>query len=128
MNTALLPPNPVCICLNLLLSVSHIQMLCKSVGRQQLGSVPLSCAIMGGFSGDPVFTSLFYSTFYKSALFVHIQKCLSFLLFALVFASDVLSSLVLSPFLFSVAWLRCLSLSLSVCALPSFPSASNSTS
>lgn len=35
--------------------------------------------------GDPVFTSLFYSAFYKSALFVHTQKCLSFLLFAVVF-------------------------------------------
>lgn len=73
-------------------------MPCKSFDRQQLSSVPLSCAIMGGFSGDPVFTSLFYHMFDKSALFVDIQKCLSFSLFAVVFACDVFSSLMLPPF------------------------------
>lgn len=51
MTTASLLPNPACICLNLLLPISWIQMLCKSVGRQQLHSVPLSRAITGGFSG-----------------------------------------------------------------------------
>lgn len=125
MNTALLLPNPVCICLNLLASIPQIQMPCKSVGRQQLGSVLLSCAIIGGFSGDPAFTSLFYSTFYKSALFVHTQKCLSFLLFAVVFASDVFSSLVSSPFYYLP---RGSAVFQSVCGLLSFPSASDSTS
>lgn len=53
MNTALLLPNPVCICLNLLVSIPQIQMPCKSVGRQQLDSVLLSCAIMGDSLGIP---------------------------------------------------------------------------
>lgn len=44
-NTVLLLPNPVCDCLNLLLSISLI--LCKSAGRQQLGSVLLSSANVG---------------------------------------------------------------------------------
>lgn len=60
---------------------------------------PLSCAFVGGFSGDPAFTSLSHSMLYKGALFVLTQKCLSFLLFAVVFSSDVFSSLVPSPFL-----------------------------
>lgn len=70
----------------------------------------------GDSLGDPVFTSLFYSTFYKSALFVYTQKCLSFLLFAVVFTSDAFSSLVPSPFLFSATWLCCLRAAvLSIC-------------
>lgn len=67
----------------------------------------------GRFSGDPVFTSLFYHTFDKSALFVHTQKCLSFLLFALVFASDVFFPL--WHYLFILCRLVLLSFSQSVC-------------
>lgn len=41
----------------------------------------------GGFSGDPVFTSLSYHMFDNSDVFVHTQKRSSFLLFAAGFSS-----------------------------------------
>lgn len=58
-NTALLLPNPVCICLSVLLSISQIQMPCKSVSRQQRGSVPVVlCFRRGILRGSRVHITL----------------------------------------------------------------------
>lgn len=125
----------VCICLHLVLSISQIQMLCKSVGRQQLDSVLLSCAIIGGFSWDPAFniTLLLHVLLLQGDLFVHTHKCLSFLLFAVFFfvffSRDMFSSLPQSSFsFFIVCFISVRAVSHCVCSvLLSSPSSSDST-
>lgn len=73
-------------------------MLCKSVGRQQLGSVPLSCAIMGGIlRGSRVHITLLPRVRQERLVCTH-TKVLVIFIVCCCFASDVLSSLVLSPF------------------------------
>lgn len=119
MTTASLFPNPACICLNLLLPISWIQMLCKSVGRQQLHSVPLSRAITGGILwGIPC--SHHFSTPRSTrapCLYTHKSACHFYclLLFSQVTRSPLWCHLLFYP----------LPRGSAVCGLLSFPSASD---
>lgn len=90
------PPNPVCICLNLLLSISQIQTPCKSVGRQQLGSVPVVLCYHGGDSqGIPC---SHHSSLQERLVCTHTKNaCHFFIVCRRFFASDVLSSAVCLP-------------------------------
>lgn len=102
------------------LSVSHIQTLWKCAGRQQLGSVPLSCAITGGnLWGSRVHITTLPHIRQESLVCTHTKVLVIFIVCCCFFTSDVQCLPHLIPF-HSVAWL--------CCALPSFPSASNSTS
>ncbi len=102
------------------LSISQIQILCKSVGRQQLGSVPLSCAIMGGIlrgsrvhiTPPHVRQQCLVCTHTKVLVIFIVCCCFCewcFLLFGAI------------SFFFSVAWLCCLSVCLSAGCCPFHP-------
>lgn len=115
-NTALLLPNPVCVCLNLLLSISQIQILCKSVGRQQLGSVPLSCAIMGGIlRGSRVHITLPHVR--QECLVCTHTKVLVIFIVCCCFLRVMFSPLWRDLLFFILCCLALLSLSLSVCGV-----------
>lgn len=127
-NTASLLPNPVCVCLNLLVSISlHLSHsdaveVCQQTAAWLCSVV--SCYHGGDFQGIPC------SHHFPPCMCTH-KNCLSFLLFAAppphASRSDVVSSLVLSPTWVCVVWLCCLSVCLHVVFL-SFPPASNSAS
>lgn len=90
---------------------------CLAPSQEEEGGDGGSGGSRGGSLGDPMFTSLFYSAFYKSALFVHTQKCLSFLLFAVVFTRRRVFSVGAISFFFLFLFIP------TVCELPSSPSA-----
>lgn len=108
------------------LSISQIQILCKSVGRQQLGSVPLSCAIMGGIlRGSRVHITPPHVR-QECLVCTHTKALVIF--YCLLLFLRVMFSPLWCYLLFILCCLALLSFSLSVCGLLSFPSASNSTS
>lgn len=110
--------HPVCVCLGLLaprrLDSDAVLVHCQPLAPR--GSVALRQRCRRGWRrwwrraslGDPAFTSLFY----ECALFVHTQKCLSFLLLAVVFTRRRVFSLGaisrLFVFLFHPYYLRAL--------------------